>query len=1621
MESSKICNLCWEYIKSQDCFEFYRIPVGRDDMKLDTNNLRSEVAEALYKVNLIERDGVLGSCEDYGTRKKLDKNTQLKPLNYEAALVEFGQRLVIVADQKTRYKTLVPSYLYLPAGTISVTDYAILERVGRARGFGERTAGKNSLLDFIADPRSMFGRRKALKLLGLLDVKLNSFGRIAILPRFSNEDEEPLRPAVLRRMISEASADPKRQILCSRAKDIFDELAQDDTSITWKVFCKHASKKSYFKYIKQRRYDDKGKRAGCDPVLQLKRDPEPLMADMENGPEEKRPPEPFLNTDGQYYRVSYNKQILLVIESAGLQGVNHREISQILGMPIPTVRNGTKGYLRTGEIYEVRTQVRSSVITTFISTKFKGQTEEKLLEIKKSNIELEEPKKLFFADVYGVTTTIKITPTKDLCKSVKLDTDSRKLRTRIMLEVVQQMGIVSNFNTLSKKVSEMVKQSLDHKTAKRHMQLLIDHGDVYAYHVSLQRENITKSTYIYCDSRDYDMNHERFLGLIKVLHKRMVPVINMKMAALTKKELNVKMRHYEPSFLNFSTLRPLHKFLMHVTHFWTTQSEAKPAIDVPSEWQESLSDGENLPPVYSATELDWRTFVSPRKADRPTGWITIREIVDLMPLQMIRDLYKPSLNSPNVSDILKHPVKRYYMNSQCPTASFVDNPWFIETFLMALQKLCFIGLLRFGATNMFRKDKLPIYLNVKRDIWDTAKRVFQVDPVVVKSCPKISYEFTSNAAVKKYWADMTRICLNTVLPRNKAKGYAGVSSALSECLQPISEADGPRLDDGSMPGDGGGAAGTHSIIYIHLYYYWDTHLKADKGKRKKIPATRAVTNKAVAARRTKKVRTYRHTFDEVDEYAKGSSGLRTKWLSSEDTALLFTRLANLYISTSRSHLQVLSCISYRDIVHWMCGSLDKSAKMCSRRVQFLIKNDVTKTTLDICLKEMSIARVVTDRFPPGTMDKLKEMYPADEEFTSAVKIYCVELVHVLFKMFSKLTATSFQKRTKSILPDTAEEFEERYTVVAGQKEAVAPEANLKPTQKIQFHVVYNVIHSSMSCAQDDFEYNLVLLDIYKNYKEQVLSGAMDKARQTQLITKQRINQTQMVKTIPLSTRPFHLSGPYAKRFCTKFNYQMLAKIQKWIAEAAQGKEVFGNVDQYFAFMHIGLNYRGAIEVDNSSPADVRIAQLDRVDEEEEVVVAEGKDDQMQVDAPKVSFRDQVEILDFNYQPLETMLKVTPLNWHIFCYLKNEITNKPETYQKLIIDPEGLCNCSCLMDKWHQYEDLVDMLSKINVRDYKSGINQVLEDLKVEKEKLVEVNKKDLGSLRNLKWKKIKYLTLFDYLSRDSHYPLDKQMTEIRLKDGVTFPITPNMELLTNRLHRFARIAHKPVAAEQLFPGDLKKTIGSLLDFAKGYEMNGAPIADIVEEFGQLDNLEEVLLTLLENHWLLWCGIEQLRLVHRQFKEPWVVVTEAQLKDSQEQQIPNASMQLRKRSSTSQQDWRPEKVLYLEDAVKRERVTNEANTVILRIFPWIRVTGTVNQRVADKVMGTLLLHLQGNAGITVTDLFKGFPYFHETHLILMLIVMKEQGLIDVFKMKPKPATLWSNYESPEIGKKTAGTP
>lgn len=146
--------LIWSSLLNNSDLKFYELPEERDDVVLTDRfeNIDPETGietaqdqpaqKDIYPVHIVpeNQDGVQGSCAFFKERREVSRllrSSSFTPLvRLEEALQRFGRRLVVVASQNLRFRTLIGAESD-PDLRLSDESFCLLERVGRARWQGE--------------------------------------------------------------------------------------------------------------------------------------------------------------------------------------------------------------------------------------------------------------------------------------------------------------------------------------------------------------------------------------------------------------------------------------------------------------------------------------------------------------------------------------------------------------------------------------------------------------------------------------------------------------------------------------------------------------------------------------------------------------------------------------------------------------------------------------------------------------------------------------------------------------------------------------------------------------------------------------------------------------------------------------------------------------------------------------------------------------------------------------------------------------------------------------------------------------------------------------------------------------------------------------------------------------------------------------------------------------------------------------------------------------------------------------------------------------------------------------------------------------------------------------------
>lgn len=154
--SPKIQQAIWHYIVRSPALLFYELAAIRPPIRtFDRTEFDTQAADpaegypfTVYDILEVEETNAIGgtgvergSCQDYYTRRAIDAPAELHSLRVEEALQRWPDRLVVAGTQGTREAVLVPNTVSVDT-VLSLNQYCLLERIGRARWNGETTNGR---------------------------------------------------------------------------------------------------------------------------------------------------------------------------------------------------------------------------------------------------------------------------------------------------------------------------------------------------------------------------------------------------------------------------------------------------------------------------------------------------------------------------------------------------------------------------------------------------------------------------------------------------------------------------------------------------------------------------------------------------------------------------------------------------------------------------------------------------------------------------------------------------------------------------------------------------------------------------------------------------------------------------------------------------------------------------------------------------------------------------------------------------------------------------------------------------------------------------------------------------------------------------------------------------------------------------------------------------------------------------------------------------------------------------------------------------------------------------------------------------------------------------------------
>ncbi|XP_014095965.2 general transcription factor 3C polypeptide 1 [Bactrocera oleae] len=263
-------------------------------------------------------------------------------------------------------------------------------------------------------------------------------------------------------------------------------------------------------------------------------------------------------------------------------------------------------------------------------------------------------------------------------------------------------------------------------------------------------------------------------------------------------------------------------------------------------------------------------------------------------------------------------------------------------------------------------------------------------------------------------------------------------------------------------------------------------------------------------------------------------------------------------------------------------------------------------------------------------------------------------------------------------------------------------------------------------------------------------------------------------------------------------------------------------------------------------------------------------------------------------------------------------------------------------------------------------------------------------------------------------------------------------------------ALKPKLSKLGFNAMEQQHVEDLLRFIEARKL-GVPVTDLLREFPYAQFLSRALRLLSEHYLVKRVGVATMMYVHKTHIRPWVVHTfhlkrlereklgpdgtvslkrgasdavpstsdNAEVADSDDADGPGASKRakLADVARVSADDQRiskrvPKPVKRFESASKEgknKEKESKSDIIVMKPHAWVRLNGTINRRVLDRWLGSILTECISRSGCMVSDICMKFPHLPPVEIMFLLEILGELKCLHLTEMKPAPVNLFSAYE------------
>ncbi|XP_049535938.1 general transcription factor 3C polypeptide 1 [Anopheles darlingi] len=1169
---TKLSNTLWPQIVRNPEFEFHLLLNERNphqpydrfayvDAETGIPQLPEVYPGHRFRYNLIERNGVRGSCEEYETRSPIPRD-ELQSISWTEVEQRYGRRFVIVASQRLRESFLIPGNC---TTELTGIQYCMLEWIGRSRFNGETSQGRFSLLEMTRDSSTLYYNRKVL--CGAKLVTRQTFcmrtgdsstqGVLFHLPRYYRE-MKTRQQLVVERVVNELQNRPYhmadygeiKQLVLGKteAKKIFRSpefarFVRTDETVPYRTLYPTAPASDWM----SKKGDEKSVRVMrlVDPTTDI------YEVWCRDGTEEDaregflaRADSSALYVDKPLLRLAYE-----LIGKSGTSGISQSELATTLGLDRLNARSIVRNLLRlkvveSQSFNEGRQRTAKFFLPGRMSVSLNLQREmSQFVSLQRSVLEYqkqppqEESNESILEDSASASGLpeaggVKCTDATNVdADAESLDSasvssramDTGKLQTDIVtdisfsyeLELAKPIqGITSNFRKANERLlgrCNFILELLKHEPVIEPRRILkklnqVEMVNGYTYrmcgksvlrllarlatdrlvmlaHVKLRREEREIQQMLVClpsvtvdssvlQSKVALLRNQFAVRTTTAKEEQEIAKMHTSgsaaaaaaataaLIATTKaRPSSNRCRGYPGCLAKCMRMRLFHEYAFYLTYVLRPDVSE---ID-PSELSEvDLSELEphERVPVYSDAS-DWKMFVSPLSRydgyDGTSGWSLLLDLTARMPLTMFCSISTYAFYTNELEYYLDHPVRRYIPLRHLPPnirAQLFQRRRYVHLIYDLVKLLCWAGLMQIGPQLTKARDQTFVYVRRNVSLLDTTPSRPGYIEIEERQYDQLTFQLETLADVYEYWDRLYDISKNTQINiRSTAIGKEVLvqkvqdKPAMLAAISTCSIESGPVNDCGTLPpGDGRGAAGMDSSLFVHLRSNWNKRVnlcvpveklrlkvvrrRLGKGgiekrqlayrvgvkaneragqvigssgvampllSRNSIRQGRKLGRRVVKPRKQQMSR--RGILDEVDRRAlRLMTKQRSKWDESEDQVLLMCRVALMYLyGDPLRPVATISMTTIRDILHWSCARAQcKTSNACGRRLQYMVRHlPHVAEQLRMYLEQSKLHPSVTSQFGAGFVVKLRRYFPRKEEFRQALQIHFIRLVALL--------------------------------------------------------------------------------------------------------------------------------------------------------------------------------------------------------------------------------------------------------------------------------------------------------------------------------------------------------------------------------------------------------------------------------------------------------------------------------------------------------------------------------------------------------------------------------------------------------------------------------------------------